>query len=243
MDHCKGRITASKAHAVLKYRAKNYPTSIVKGIMQYYAPNDNVPSLQWGHVHEDDARQQYVSMLQGQHCNLQISSSGLIVDPGIPFMGASPDGFCSCDCCGERIIEIKCPYSIRKVSPVADSALANSRYCLKRDDHGKVSLSSKHAYYTQIQTQLLISHQKKCDFICWTSHGLFFETIDEDSQLQDEITSKCKDFFVTYILPEILTQRLKNGGTPLCNEQKYCYCRRGEEGLMIACSNPSCNIE
>ena len=81
--------------------------------MQYYAPSDNVPSLQWGHVHEDDARQHYVSMLQGQHCNLQISPSGLIIDTGIPFMGASPDGFCSCDCCGERIIEIKCPYSIK----------------------------------------------------------------------------------------------------------------------------------
>ena len=85
--------------------------------------------------------------------------------------------------------------------------------------------------------------RKKCDFICWTPHGLFFEIIDEDSQLQNEITSKCKDFFVTDILPEILTQRLKNGGTTLCNEQKYCYCRRGEEGLIIACSNPSCNIE
>ena len=68
MDHCKGRITTSKAHAVLKCRAKNYPTSIiiiVKGIMQYYAPNDNVPSLQWECEHEDDSRQQYVSMLQG----------------------------------------------------------------------------------------------------------------------------------------------------------------------------------
>ena len=75
-------------HAVLKCRAKNYISNIiVKGIMQYYAPNDNVPSLQWGRVHEDDARQQYVSMLQGQHCYLQISPSGLIVDPGIPFMG------------------------------------------------------------------------------------------------------------------------------------------------------------
>ena len=99
--------------------------------MQYYAPNDNVPSLQWGRVHEDGARQQYVSMLQGQHCNLQISPSGLIVDPGIPFMGASPDGFCSCDCCGERIIEMKCPYSIKEVSPVADSALANHVIVLK----------------------------------------------------------------------------------------------------------------
>ena len=29
-----------------------------------------------------------------------------------PLWGASPDGFCSCDCCGERIIEIKCQYSM-----------------------------------------------------------------------------------------------------------------------------------
>ena len=49
--------------------------------MQYYAPNDNVPSLQWECEHEDDSRQQYVSMLEGQHCNLQTSPSGLIIDP------------------------------------------------------------------------------------------------------------------------------------------------------------------
>ena len=123
MDHRKGRITASKVHLILKCRASKYPTSIVKGIMQYYAPNDFVPSLQWGCQHEDDARQQYITVLQQQHRNLQTSSSGLIIDPAIPFMGASPDGFSTCDCCGERTIEIKCPFSMRNVSPTVDIAL------------------------------------------------------------------------------------------------------------------------
>uniref|UniRef100_A0A1X7T8P7 YqaJ viral recombinase domain-containing protein n=1 Tax=Amphimedon queenslandica TaxID=400682 RepID=A0A1X7T8P7_AMPQE len=226
MDHRKGRITASKVHSILKCRASKYPTSIVKGIMQYYAPNDFVPSLQWGRQHEDDARQQYITVLQQQHRNLQTSSSGLIIDPAIPFMGASPDGFSTCDCCGERTIEIKCPFSMRNVFPTADIALANPTYCLKKDDHGKVSLSKRHGYYTQIQSQLLISHQKKCDFICWTPHGLFCETIHEDKQLQDEIVSKCKESFLIYVLPEILTQRLKDTGVPVSNDQKYCYCKR-----------------
>uniref|UniRef100_A0A1X7V9X0 Uncharacterized protein n=1 Tax=Amphimedon queenslandica TaxID=400682 RepID=A0A1X7V9X0_AMPQE len=96
MDYCKGRITSSKENSILKCRATKCPTSIVTGIMQYCTPNYYVPSLQCRCQNEDDARQQYITVLQ-QHCNLQTSSSGLIIHSALPFKGASPDGFSTCD--------------------------------------------------------------------------------------------------------------------------------------------------
>ena len=43
------------------------------------------------------------------HENFKICDSGLVLDPDIPHLGASPDGLVSCDCCGEGCLEIKCP--------------------------------------------------------------------------------------------------------------------------------------
>uniref|UniRef100_A0A1X7VEQ1 Uncharacterized protein n=1 Tax=Amphimedon queenslandica TaxID=400682 RepID=A0A1X7VEQ1_AMPQE len=63
--------------------------------------NDAFETIKWRHQHEDDARQQYITVLQ-QHCNLQTSSSGLIIEPAIPLMGASLDGFRTFDCCGKN---------------------------------------------------------------------------------------------------------------------------------------------
>ena len=54
---------------------------------------------------------------------------------------------------------MKCPYSIKEVSPVADSELANHVVVLEMIM--VKSHSPQNMHITQIQTQLLISHQKK----------------------------------------------------------------------------------
>ena len=45
-----------------------------------------------------------------------MAKSGLHVMKGKPYIGASPDGLMFCSCCGETIVEIKCPYCIRDLS-------------------------------------------------------------------------------------------------------------------------------
>ena len=238
MEHRKGRITASKMHSVIKCKRK---LSIVKSIMQY--TNINIPALQWGKDNEVVARRQYVSMMEQMHKNFLMSRSGLIVDPNMPFLGATPDGFAHCDCCQDRLIEIKCPYSARDKSPVSDEALERSR-CLKKENN-LISLKRSHEYFTQVQGQLLVCGKKKCDFICWNPKGMHVETILEYKTPQREIASSCKDFFMTFPLPELLTHRLQDHGIPLVNETEkvYCYCGKGEYGDMIACNNPDSTLE
>ena len=42
-----------------------------------------------------------------KHANLIIQVSGLVINPPWPFIGASPDDFLSCTCCGGGTLEIK----------------------------------------------------------------------------------------------------------------------------------------
>ena len=227
-------------HNILRHTGKRYPTSIVKSIMQYYAVNPNAQALKWGRDHEEVARQHYTTLMTKEHVNLSVTEVGLTIDPAYPYLGATPDGMATCDCCGQRIIEIKCPFTVRDHHPTSDTAMQKSQYFLKRDSNGSVLLNRNHAYYTQIQGQLLLCHQEKCDFIVWTRCGMHTETITSDKSMQGKIVSECKDFFVTYLLPELLTHSLHDNKEPFTNEELYCICGKGEEGLMIACDNPTC---
>ena len=70
-------------------------------------------ACKYGCNHEDAARLKYIEVLGKVHKNLIVIQSGLILDPMLPFFGATPDGLVHCDCCQCGILEIKCPYSCK----------------------------------------------------------------------------------------------------------------------------------
>ena len=195
-------------HSILRYKGNEYPTSIVKSIMQYYCVNPNVPSLNWGRDHEEVERQQYTSLMKNKRINFSVAT----IDPAYPYLGPRSDGIATYDCCGLCIIEIKCPFGVRDNHPTLDTALQNSQYFLKIYASGSVSLNRNHAYYTQIQGQVQLCHQVKCDFIVWTTSGIHIETVTSDKSIQGKIVSECKHFFVCYLLPELLTHKLQDNG-------------------------------
>ena len=45
--------------------------------------------------------------IESVHENFQIFDSGLWINKDFPYLGASPDGIVSCDCCGIGLCEIK----------------------------------------------------------------------------------------------------------------------------------------
>ena len=74
----------------------------------------------WGRLHESVAFQQYETNHLPQ--NMKLQQSGILIS-NVGFLGTSPDGVVLSES-GERcgIIEIKCPYSCRKLSSVLDGA-------------------------------------------------------------------------------------------------------------------------
>jgi hypothetical protein len=55
----------------------------------------------WGCQHEKHARDIFVDKLKDKHENVKLDEVGFFINPNVPFIGASPDGMVTCDCCGD----------------------------------------------------------------------------------------------------------------------------------------------
>ena len=44
--------------------------------------------------------------VKGEHTNLSVCDSGLLINPNWPFIGATPDGIIFCECCGKSTLEL-----------------------------------------------------------------------------------------------------------------------------------------
>ena len=123
---------------------------------------------------------------------------GLVINTKYPFLGATPDGSASCTCCGEHLLEIKCPYKYKDMNP---SLICESdpNFYLKRDQSGEMYLDTAHQYYYQVQAE------KQCGLDTSRYSNL-------KSRVQVKILLCDVPFagiiFLWYILPELVTRRL-----------------------------------
>ena len=146
------------------------------------------------------------------HCNFQCTLACLVLNQLYPHLGASPDGFCQCDCtdCSDPhstgIIEIKCPFSIRD-GKVSDMLKRKGSFM------NDIGLIQSHRYYTQVQGQLEITQKPLCDFVVWTPNDLFVQRIYKDTRFIETLLKKLNTFYIDNMLPEMLTHRLLNPST------------------------------
>lgn len=255
-EHRKGRITASQFGAVCWTSLDSPSKSLLERILQK-TPIVSAPALKWGRDNEQKAREAYTSICKVHHSGFTVTATGLHIHPDYPHLGASPDdGLVSCSCCGEGVLEIKCPFSKRNIDP---SQIRDCDFYLKPTATG-LKLSKTHNYYMQVQGQLAICKRKYCDFVCWTPLGMHIERIESDPSCFQCMVPKLQQFFVQCVLPVVLRGSLSDQGTSQDNKENesnsvkppakkrktvpvYCFCRKKEFGRMIACDNPTCPYE
>ena len=148
-EHRLGRITASVFGRVAKCREKTFPSSLVKTIMQYSGSNRDVPAIKWGIEHEQEAREAYANIMAVKHATFKVNPAGLRVCTRQPFLAATPDGVVSCSCCGEGLLEIKCPFKYRNSQP---ASIEDESFYLHKVG-SEATLDKKHDYYYQVQGQ------------------------------------------------------------------------------------------
>ena len=102
-----------------------------------------------------------------------------------------------------------------------------------------------HAYYYQIQTQLLVTQYDYCDFFVMLINDFVCIRIEPDKELFEKISRKCKLFFGKAILPELLAKCFSEPTiTNATSPGKVCYCNMGEENDdLIGCDNKNCQIK
>ena len=114
-------------------------------------------------------------------------------------MCASPDRLVSCDCCGEGLLEIKCPKSCENEDPKT----ANLAYLTKAESAVQ-QLKRSHMYYTQVQMQMGVVGRQWCDFFVFSRGGYFLERVTFDSDFWSHLKSTSAAFFSDNVAPVLV---------------------------------------
>ena len=105
------------------------------------------------------AIQKYVA----ERLNTTVQKSGFIIHAENGWLGASPDDVHDETGHSDGILEVKCLYSQREVSP-KQACIDSTFFCELVE--GEVRLKKSHTYYYQVQLQLYVGYDnfKWCDF-------------------------------------------------------------------------------
>lgn len=156
-DQRKGSITGSKVRKIVSFleKEKSDPDLIVKDIMQYNMDPSlcvKVPAISWGLKNEDRALKEYVKDLKEKHnCkDVEMIRPGLLVSETHPYIRVSPDALIDCSCHGRRLVEVKCPYSLRNKDIEASAKDGSVDYVETIAGQMHVKKGHSRGYYEQI---------------------------------------------------------------------------------------------
>ena len=200
------RITGHKSGQILRQKTRT-PT-LLKSVL-YSKPLIPLPvPIKWRQEHEAVAHEAYVKTMQlSGHTTIVVKLAGFIVHPREGWFSSSPDGVVidSLDSTYKGLLEVKCPYTKRDVSPKEACKDPNFYYYIA--DDGKFTLKKCHQYCDQVQLQLYISSDlhEWCDFCVYTTKGLMIKCINSDNEWVNRVIPQLNDYFeCEMLLPEIV---------------------------------------
>lgn len=202
-----GRITAANMHAVLtkvRHMLSIAPKTLDCSslLLRLCTPSgndfDHVAAIKYGRAMESEARKRYIQLgKKNGHKKLEVQECGLFIVKEHGYMGASPDGLVNCECCGQGLLEIKCPLTLAHVNPTANPP----PYIITEDGHQ--TLKKGHPYYSQVIAQMGATERKWCDFFVYSRHGSLTVRIPFDEPLWRDLVAACETFFVNHIIDYI----------------------------------------
>ena len=195
------RLTSSNFGLVCNRKLNISQTKFVQ--KNLLSPKDlsNVPSIRYGISNEAKAANKYAEYMTGIGHDVQVLECGLVVSSTMPWLAASPDRKVIDKIFGFGLVEIKCPYSLRHLTP--EEACADpSFYC--QLVNGKPELKKDHPYYYQVQGQMGLAGLKWCDFVVFFQKGLIVQRIKFDEPFWKSMITKLTNFYQQHVMPEAM---------------------------------------
>lgn len=238
-----GRITASKFKAVCRTTISKPSLTTIKSICYPEKVKFISKQTEYGLKNEKTALKEYENTMKNQHTEFVVSESGLNICKEYQQLGATPDAFVQCKCCGKGCVEIKCPYVLDSECKSLKEFSEIKNTCLIKAGNENVTLDKKHSYYYQIQMQMFVTKTFYCDFIIWCKSFIFTERIYFDDNFCAEHITKALNFHKYVIVPELIARHFtENIG--FCNISCWCTCSLPDDGRpMIICDNEDCEIK
>ena len=146
-----------------------------------------------------------------EQTKVKVFQTGLWVNPKFPFLGCSPDGLID-----NGLVEIK-SLKLFKHNTIEEVTLGKAslskdlirRQCFNIND-GKCVLKHNHAYYYQIQMQLLVTERQFCDLILFAEEGpVSIERIYRNENVIAEILSSLTALWTRVVAPEFFEMRVQ----------------------------------
>ena len=113
------------------------------------------------------------------HEQLVISTSGFHISLDHQFLGASSNALVECKCCGNGMVEIKCPYNCCNKT-LEDVSCEGKYFSLEKLSNGTLKLKCDYSYYLQCQMQMFSTRRVFCDIVVWSSNELHVERLTLD---------------------------------------------------------------
>ena len=158
-------------------------------------------AIKFGNQYESVAKQKFFDyMTYTLKRNVMICETGLVVQPYLFWLGASPDGLLFDSCCEEpALIEIKCPYTKRHLSPY--ELLKDEKfYVFEKDGVTYLKKDHHHGYFTQVQIAMGLAQINYCFFIVYTYKGLLICKVPFDEVYFIDVVKNLNQFYKKYLI-------------------------------------------
>lgn len=177
------RITASMFGSFCRMKAQTDPVKMFNQKRTYFTSR----SVKHGLHYENQAFAKY-----SQVTSVVDSAVGLVVNPQVPYLGASPDRLVASTDNSLKLVEIKCPFSVfEKKTTILKQVEQGSFYLV--NENGQLQLRKQHDYFYQIQGQLNLCGIEECDLVVFVPpDDLVIVTVKRD-----------EDFFHSVMLPKL----------------------------------------
>ena len=250
-----GVITASKFKTVCHTDVATPSKSIVMNICYPGNKKFSNDATSYGIKHEKNARDQLHQYLITKHQNCTIEDCGFFRSIDHPYLGASPDGLINCSCCEfGYVIEVKCPYKCTTHN-ITELAESDPNFCMELNkDDNKYHLKKHHAYYYQVQLQMLVTERPRCYLIVFYPTVCLIEELYIDIVLLEKCIPLARHFYLVAILPELTSKWFSREYIDLpeffiasnsneSNEKTCCICNKNETENIVRCSDKTCVVK
>ena len=164
-----GRITASLVGAIMGYSPFMSRDDAMLNMLKIGKKFEGNVATEWGNFNEAGAIVEFE-----MDTGLRVDEAYFV--PYLDFLGASPDGYVS----DGNLIEIKCPYSLRKGGEFK-------------------TIKEQMQYYAQVQMQMLCTNTKACHFYQWAPHGTKHELVLRDKDFIKDMLIETRIFYDEYL--------------------------------------------
>ena len=201
-------ITSSKSHKIF-IRQRNFETlctEIINPCDVKDLPANVEEILNDGENFESRAREFYIDVMRLKLILfVLVCETCLVIQPPLFWLATSPDGLVAYQTSDKKLLlEIKCPYTKRHMSPIA---LVQDPNFYVNLENGKPVMKKSHStgYYSQIQLSMGLSGFDTCDFVFYILKGLIIVRIEFDVSYFDSLIQKLNSFYEKIMLPRMIS--------------------------------------